>query len=73
MSPEKLSLRINPENPNHHLWDNHGTWWIHYTLNTSAGRIRRVRRSLRTNDPHEATVRRDELLTRLAAEGVWVS
>ena len=68
-----LSIRVDATNPRHHLWCNNGTWWIHYTLNTSDGRIRRVRRSLGTHDRHEAAARRDQLLARLAAEGAWVS
>ena len=27
-----LSIKIDLENPDHHLWNNHGTWWIHYTV-----------------------------------------
>ena len=73
MQPACLSIRIDATNPRHHLWCNNGTWWIHYTLNTLAGRIRRVRRSLRTNDPQEAATRRDALFAQLTAEGEWVS
>ena len=29
---EKLSLRVNDANENHHLWNNNGTWWVHYTV-----------------------------------------
>jgi hypothetical protein len=68
-----LSIRVDADNPRHHLWCNNGTWWIHYTLNTVAGRIRRVRRSLGTRDLHEASTRRDAQLARLALEGTWVS
>jgi hypothetical protein len=28
----RLSLRVNTENPNHHLWLNNGTWFIHYVV-----------------------------------------
>jgi hypothetical protein len=59
MSHEKLSLRINPENPNHHLWDNHGTWWIHYTVHPTPWTQRRVRRSLGTSDLDVARRQRD--------------
>ena len=59
------SLRVDPENPNHHLWNNHGTWWLHYTLHLPDYTKRRIRRSLHTRDPHEARSRRDELLTEL--------
>ncbi|RKY18711.1 MAG: hypothetical protein DRQ55_12625 [Planctomycetota bacterium] len=64
-----LSIRVDAENPIHHLWNNHGIWWIHYTLNTADGRIRRVRRSLGTRDREQARSSRDGVLARLS-EGV---
>jgi hypothetical protein len=27
-----LAIRLNPGNPDHHLWNNNGTWWCHYTV-----------------------------------------
>ena len=65
MSTATPSLRVDPENPNHHLWNNHGTWWLHYTLHLPDYTKRRIRRSLHTRDLHEARTRRDELLTEL--------
>jgi len=62
----RLSIRVNAENPLHHLWRNNGTFWVHYTLNTLDGRIRRMRRSLGTRDAATAIVRRDHLLAQLA-------
>ena len=59
------ALRVDPENPNHHLWNNHGIWWLHYTLHLPDYTKRRIRRSLHTRDLHEARTRRDELLTEL--------
>lgn len=73
MSPARLSIRVDADNPRHHLWSNNGTWWIHYTLNTVCGRIRRVRRSLRTREVAEAIARRDELLARLDKHGTCVA
>jgi len=61
----KLSIRIDADNPDHHLWDNHGTWWIHYTLHVDGIRVRRVRRSLETSDRQEARLRRDRVLAGL--------
>ncbi|NBR58180.1 MAG: hypothetical protein EBT89_03320 [Opitutaceae bacterium] len=26
------ALRISEANPNHHLWNNNGTWFLHYTV-----------------------------------------
>ena len=66
MSTAAPSLRVDPGNPNHHLWNNHGTWWLHYTLHLPDYTKRRIRRSLRTNDLAEARSKRDEHLTALA-------
>jgi hypothetical protein len=63
--PIQLSLRTRAENPNHHLWNNHGTWWCHFTLHLANGTKCRVRRSLRTGCPTKARTRRDGLLGRL--------
>ena len=66
MTTPTPSLRVNPDNPNHHLWNNHGTWWLHYTLHLPDYTARRIRSSLRTRDLHEARSKRDEHLTALA-------
>lgn len=57
----KLSIRTNPENPNHHLWNNHGTWFIHYVVHPTPWTKERVRRSLGTRSLEEARRKRDEL------------
>ena len=49
--------RINAANPDHHLWDNHGTWWCHYTEHLPDFTKRRVRRSLGTALRDEAGAR----------------
>lgn len=59
----RLSIRVQGENPLHHLWNNNGTWWIHYTIHPDAYTKARVRRSLRTHDLATAIQRRDEILT----------
>ncbi|MDG2125918.1 MAG: hypothetical protein P8J87_19620 [Verrucomicrobiales bacterium] len=28
----RFSVRVNEGNANHHLWNNHGTWWFHATV-----------------------------------------
>ncbi len=61
MSGRKLSVRSNPENANHHLYNNHGTWWCHFTLHHD-NQKERVRQSLKTRDVNEARARRDALL-----------
>ena len=57
-----LSLRVNPENPNHHLWNNNGTWFVHYVVHPTPITKERVRRSLGTKCLSEARARRDALL-----------
>lgn len=66
MSKQTLSVRVNQKNPNHHLWNNHGTWWLHYTMHMGDFTKRRVRKNLDTQDVDEARTRRDELLAELA-------
>lgn len=60
----RRSLRIDEHNPLHHLWNNNGTWWVHYTEHLPDFTKRRVRRSLGTRDREEALRRRDALLGR---------
>ena len=48
-----------PAKPDHHLWNNNGTFWCHYTVHESDYTKRRVRVSLHTKDPSEARTRRD--------------
>ena len=58
----RLSIRVQGQNPLHHLWNNHGTWWIHYTVHPDVCTKARVRRSLRTRDLALAQARRDAIL-----------
>jgi hypothetical protein len=62
-----LSPRTPDAGDRHHLWNNNGTWWVHYTLHFGH-RKRRIRRSLA-----EAICRRDELFARIARDGEWVA
>jgi hypothetical protein len=59
---EKLALRINDSNLNHHLWNNNGTWWVHYTVYPSLVTAERRRKSLNTKDIIVARKRRDKIL-----------
>jgi hypothetical protein len=52
----------NGGNPNHNLWNNNGTWWIHYTRYPTPITKERVRRSLRTKSVEEARLKRDAWL-----------
>ncbi len=57
-----LSLRVRDTNENHHLWNNNGTWWLHYTLHLPDYTKKRVRKSLRTASLTRARELRDGLL-----------
>ena len=57
-----LSRRQKTTGPNHHLWDNHGTWWFHGTVHLPNGTAQRIRVSLRTRDGAKARQRRDAIL-----------
>ena len=67
MSIATPSLRVDPANPNHHPWNNHGTWWLHYTLHLPDYTKRRIRKSLSTRSLEAARAKRDTFLTALAA------
>ena len=61
-------IRVDAENPNHHLWDNHGTWFLHYTVHPTSFTKERIRRSLGTKDVKIARERRDTFFAHLASE-----
>ena len=67
------SLRVRAENPNHHLWNNHGTWFLHYTVHPTPFTKERVRCSLRTRDLAVARDRRDAFLARLGVATAGVA
>ena len=67
MSTATPALRVDPANPNHHLWNNHGTWWLHYTLHLPDYTKRRIRKSLSTRSLEAARTKRDTFLTALPA------
>jgi hypothetical protein len=61
-TPSRLSLRVNEANRRHHLWNNNGTWWIHYTLHFADYTAQRIRRSLKTSELEEAIRQRDAII-----------
>jgi hypothetical protein len=61
-------IRVSAENPNHHLWNNHGTWFLHYTVHPTPFTKERIRRSLGTKDVRVARERRDSFFIHLASE-----
>jgi hypothetical protein len=66
MNSSKIVLRINAANPNHHLWNNNGTWWCHYTEHRPDFTKRRVRMSLQTPRLAAARVKRDRWFSEFA-------
>ena len=62
-----LRVRVHAENPNHHLWNNHGTWFLHYTVHPTPFTKERVRRSLGTPRLDVARERRDACFAHLQA------
>ena len=65
ISREELAVRIDESNLNHHIWNNNGTWWAHYTVYPTPVTAERRRKSLRTRDAVTARVRRDRLFEQL--------
>ena len=61
-------IRVRPDNPNHHLWNNHGTWFLHYTIHPTPFTKERIRRSLGTKDLEVARERRDAFFAQLENE-----
>lgn len=59
----EIAVRVDDNNPNHHLWNNRGTWWCHFTLHRPDYTAERIRVSLKTRDVTLARARRDELLS----------
>jgi hypothetical protein len=51
------------------LWNNHGTWFLHYTVHPTPLTKERIRRSLGTKDLAVARRRRDAFFDGLAAKG----
>ena len=61
-------VRISEGNPNHHLWNNNGTWFLHYTVYPTPFTKERIRRSLGTKDVKVARERRDNFFSLLAKQ-----
>ena len=65
----KPAFRINRANADHHLWNNNGTWWVHYTVYPDALTKKRIRTSLRTRSLREARRGRDRVLAGVGKDG----
>jgi hypothetical protein len=61
-------IRIAADNPNHHLWNNHGTWFLHYTVHPTPFTKERIRRSLGTKDLAIARSRRDSFFAHMGGK-----
>ncbi len=60
---DKLATRNDrPFGPDHHIWDNNGTWWCHLSLARKRGPSKRIRFSLHTSNRREARERRDLIM-----------
>jgi hypothetical protein len=64
MAHLQLAVRINPKNPVHHLFNNHGTWWCHFSVIENNLTQHRVRVNLKTRDLQRAQTKRDQILNR---------
>lgn len=63
---DSAALRVDPGNPDHHLYRNNGgNWWIHYRVHPTPVTAERVRRSLGTKCRRTARRRRDHILARV--------
>jgi len=58
------------ENADHHIWNNNGTLWCHYTIHVANYTKRRIRYSLKTKDRETARLLRDDILKNVPALAV---
>ena len=61
----RLVIRSIKENANHHIWNNNGTWWCKFSLESDSGAKKRISKSLKTKDLDGARSIRDRLLNAL--------
>ena len=67
----RLSIRVSATHADHHIWSNHGHWWVHFTLHGAGFTKTRIRRSLGTRHIDEARQIRDFLFAVLpGADGI---
>jgi len=62
MSNWSLSVRVRKNNPDHHLFQNHGTWWCHFWAIKDGFRQERFRVNLHTKSRTKAHQKRNSLL-----------
>jgi len=61
---EKIYSQVSNQKPNHNLWCNNGTWFIHYTKVLTPYTTQRIRKSLGTKSVREARLKRNELFAK---------
>ena len=61
----RLAIRVSRDKADHHLWNNNGTWWFHFTVRSDQGVSKRIRHSLKTTDIEKARSKRDRILNAL--------
>jgi hypothetical protein len=61
-NPIAISRRQKASGPDHHLWNNHGTWWLHCTIHLPDFTKKRLRKNLQTADAQTARKVRDRIL-----------
>jgi hypothetical protein len=50
------------DNPDHHIWNNNGTYWIKWVPYDPVVKLPKITAPLKTKDIEEARRRRDELM-----------
>ena len=55
-----LKTRNTNANPNHHIWNNNGTWYCKFRVYDTDGETKQIRTSLNTQSEEEARILRDE-------------
>lgn len=60
-------IRINHDNPDHHVWNNNGTLWLNYVVYPTRATAERRRVSLKTKLLTEARIRRDQIFAWFAS------
>jgi len=74
MNGTRTVVRVNGSNAKHHLWNNNGMWWIHYTRHLPDFTKQRVRQSLKTRDLATAQSRRDKIFEQLGVSvAAWTT
>jgi hypothetical protein len=63
----RTTLKMIRKNPYHNIYNNNGTYWIHYTVR-KGNKAKRLRKALKTSDINQAVKRRDEFFKKLECQ-----